>query len=154
MSTVSTFAAAPSRLGWRATYLDTTRAGSASPRLTCAGRMLHTISRNGNNFLTDCDRGHRLSARVRKRHLGEAVELDSERACERNERGRKRPAVAVGGLQREAEPVRRDGAEEALRSALRDPAGESPHEIGVRSTVAADELGPGPHRRGEPVCSP
>src|SRR5205085_2340195 len=88
-----------------------------------------------------------LAAAVPDRDALEAVvELVTEAAEKRRERRAERPVAAVLDLQGDAEPIGAGGAEEGFRAALRNPAGQSPHQLRIGLARPADKLGVCAHR--------
>src|SRR2546430_11022995 len=82
-----------------------------------------------------------FAAAVSDGHMREAVvELQPEALEERRKRRPEGAVAPVLGLQSDSEAVLGGGAEQAFGTALGDPAGECPHQIGVGLPGAADQL--------------
>src|SRR4051794_4003645 len=67
-------------------------------------------------------------------------EADPELGQDDRHRRTERAEVAVGDLERDAYPIRPRRPQQSLGAALRGPARQRPHQLGVQLPVAADEL--------------
>lgn len=106
--------------------------------VTCLG--IRPVVRGQNE---DRPRFRPCCSRSRQRRV---AGVDVEPAEEGGQRGQDRAERTVLDLEREAQPVGRGGAEEALGAALRDPAVEPPDESAVGRDRPAQQVGTGTHR--------
>src|SRR6266508_4558350 len=102
------------------------------PRLTLRRRDVNSNPQPVKIFFSaGCELADDLVSAVANRHRPEGGGGETQAGEQRSERRPQRAGASVLDLQREAQPLRAGCAEEALRPALRDPAGHRLHEIGV-----------------------